>query len=59
MKGQSKIQGTMNRDTYRTIHKHFRVVGHRGLPDRDDPNYHVLQNILQGVLHLRDKSAEL
>ena len=49
----------MNRDTYRTIHKHFRVVGHRGLPDRDDPNYHVLQNILQGVLHLRDKSAEL
>lgn len=24
---------------------------------RDDPNYHPLQNILQGVLYLKDKSC--
>ena len=48
----------MNRDTYRTIRKHFRVFDQRGLPDRDDPNYHLLQNIWQELLYLRDKSRE-
>ena len=59
LKGQSKILGTMNRGTYRTIRKHFRVFDQRGLPDRDDPNYHLLQNISQGLLYLRDKSREV
>ena len=49
----------MKRDTYRTIQKHFRGADHRGLPDRDDPHYHPLQNILQVVLNLIDKSPVL
>ena len=53
------VQKTINRDTYRTIRKHFSVVDQRGLPDTDDPNYDPLQNILQGLLYLKDKSREL
>ena len=49
----------MNRDTYRTIRKHFLVTDQRALRDRYDPSYHPLQNILQGILYLRDKSREL
>ena len=49
----------MNRDTYRTIRKHFLVIDQRALRDRYDPSYHPLQNILQGTLYLGDKSREL
>ena len=34
LKGQPKIQGTVNRDTYHTIHKQFSVVDQTGLPDK-------------------------
>ena len=49
----------MNRDTYRTIRKHFLAIDQRALRDRYDPSYHPLQNILQGILYLGDKSREL
>ena len=29
----------MKRETYSLLRKHFRVVGHRGLPNPGDPSY--------------------
>ena len=49
----------MNRDTYRTIRNHFRVVDQRRLSDRENPNNHPLQNIFQGLLYLGDKSCAI
>ena len=49
----------MKRKTYSLLGKHFRTADHRGLPNRDDPSYHHLQNIVNGVNFLRNKSREL
>ena len=49
----------MRRKTYSLLRKHFKTVDHRCLPNRDDPSYHHLQNILNGVNHLQYKSREL
>ena len=46
----------MKRKTYNLLRKNFRTVDHRGLPNRDDPSYRALQNILNGVNYLRNKS---
>ena len=50
----------MDWDTYYIIHKHFgEVIQIHVVPDRDYPDYHSLQYILQDVLYLGDKSREL
>ena len=45
--------------TYSLLRKHFRTVDHRVLSNCDDPSYHPLQNILNGVNYLQNKSREL
>ena len=42
----------MKKKTYSLLKKHFRTVDHRGLPNRDDPSYNTLQNILNGLNYL-------
>ena len=49
----------MKRKTYSLPRKKIRTVDHRGLPNRDDPSYRALQNILNGVNYLRNKSRVL
>ena len=59
LKSQEKLEDVMKRKTYSLLGKHFRTADHRGLPNRDDPSYHHLQNIVNGVNFLRNKSREL
>ena len=59
LKSQEKIKDVMKRKTYSLLRKHFRTDDHMGLPNRDDPSYHHLQNILNSVNYLRNKSREL
>ena len=59
LKSQGKIKDVMKRKTYSLPRKKFRTVDHRGLPNRDDPSYRALQNILNGVNYLRNKSRVL
>ena len=59
LKSQEKIKDVMKRKTYSFLRKHFRTNDHRGLPNHDDPSYHPLQNILNGMNYLQNKSREL
>ena len=59
LKSQEKIKDVMKRKTYSFLRKHFRTDDHRGLPNRDDPSYHPLENNLNGMNYLQNKSREL
>lgn len=41
---------------YTLLRKHFIIFNHKGLFNRDDPSYDHLQNILNVVSYLRNKS---
>ena len=55
LKSQEKIKDIMRKKTYSLLRKHFRPVDHGGLPNRDDPSYHLLQNIVNDANYLRNK----
>ena len=48
----------MKRKTYSLLGKHFKTVNDRDLPNRDDAFYY-LQNIVNGVNYLQNRSREL
>ena len=49
----------MKRKIYTLLRKYFRTVHHRGLPNRNYPSYHPLQNNLNGANYLGNKRREL
>eukprot|EP00795_Rhopilema_esculentum_P004046 gene4046-20219_t len=59
LKSQPEIKKIMPLDVFCLLLKHFRVVRKSGLPSKNSPNYHPLQNINDGVEYLRAKSLSL
>ena len=58
LKSRERIRDVMKRKTYSLLRKHFKTVNDRDLPNRDDAFY-SLQNIVNGVNYLRNRSREL
>ena len=44
---------------YNRVRKHFRVTNTDELPARNDPGYHLLQNVNWALVYLRAKAQSL
>ncbi len=59
LKSQAEIKKVMTYKQFRLMVKHFRCTSQSKLPPRNSPDYHPLQNILEGTKYLQTQSAEL
>ena len=41
------------------LRKHFRLTDPEQLPDRQDNDHHILQNVKEGMEYLRNKTQQL
>ncbi len=59
LRSQPEIKKLMPYDKFGLMAKHFRMVKQSVLPSKQSNNYNPLQNINEGVQHLRQKSLEM
>ena len=59
LKRQPEIAKVLTFKQFKLLNKHFRVTSPAGLPPKDHPQYHPLQNILSGVETIKTKSQAL